>query len=38
MSSVVHSLAGSNIDSVAFLQRSVARDARQLQWRVRFAF
>ncbi len=30
--------AGSNINSAAFLQRSVARDARQLQWGVRFAF
>ena len=30
--------AGSNINSAAFLQRSAARDARQLQWGVRFAF
>jgi carboxypeptidase family protein len=30
--------AGSNINSAAFLQRTVARDARQLQWGVRFAF
>ena len=30
--------AGSNINSPAFLQRSVARDARQFQWGVRFAF
>ncbi len=30
--------AGSNINSAAFLQRSVARDARQFQWGVRFDF
>jgi carboxypeptidase family protein/TonB-dependent receptor-like protein len=30
--------AGSNINSAAFLQRTLARDARQLQWGVRFAF
>jgi hypothetical protein len=30
--------AGPNINSAAFLQRTVARDARQLQWGVRFAF
>ncbi len=30
--------AGSNINSPAFLQRSAARDARQLQWGVRFSF
>jgi carboxypeptidase family protein/TonB-dependent receptor-like protein len=30
--------AGSNINSPAFLQRSAARDARQLQWGVRFGF
>ncbi len=30
--------AGSNIISAAFLQRTVARDARQLQWGLRFTF
>jgi len=30
--------AGSNINSAAFLQRTLARDARQFQWGVRFAF
>jgi hypothetical protein len=30
--------AGSNINSPAFLLRSAARDARQIQWGVRFAF
>ena len=30
--------AGSNINSPAFLQRSAARDARQLQWGIRYAF